>query len=286
MRARVVDARRRTGGYTAAERWSLTLNGGRRVFAKGGPDRPTSSVATWLRDEHRWYEWFAETGMRFAPAMLGWLDEDDHPLLVLDDLSDAHWPPPWDDHTIGLAREVLGELARITPPDWAITPEERFGSLSTRWDQVAGDPRPLLSLGIVSAGWLERGLPTLREAAAAVGLDGRSLVHGDFRSDNLCFTAGRGMQLLDWNWAMRGDPRIDEMFWLPSLSAEGGPAPWDVVTDSRGWSALTAGVVAAHLAPPEDEPVRNLQRSQLEVCLPWAARELGLPPPDGPPVRS
>jgi len=51
------------------------------------------------------------------------------------------------------------------------------------------------------------------------------------------------------------------------------------VPDSRGLAPLIAGFFAARagLPPPLTAPkVREIQRRQLEVALPWAARELGL----------
>jgi hypothetical protein len=62
---------------------------------------------------------------------------------------------------------------------------------------------------------------------------------------------------------------------------EGGPEPWEVVADSGGLAALIAGFFAsrAGLPPPPTAPtVREFQRRQAEVALPWAARELGLSP--------
>lgn len=35
-------------------------------------------------------------GAPFLPRLLGWHDEDERPVIALEDLSDAHWPPPWD----------------------------------------------------------------------------------------------------------------------------------------------------------------------------------------------
>ena len=69
---------------------------------------------------------------------------------------------------------------------------------------------------------------------------------------------------------------------LPSLKLEGGPDPWELVPDSQGFAALMAGFFAARagLPPPPTAPtVREFQHRQAEVALPWAARELGLPPP-------
>jgi len=105
------------------------------------------------------------------------------------------------------------------------------------------------------------------------------------RSDNLCFRGGQAL-LVDWNWAVVGNPLIDVVAWLPSLRLEGGPAPWEIVSDSQGFAALTAGFflsLAGLPAPATAPKVREIQRLQGEVALAWAARELSLPDLDSGP---
>jgi hypothetical protein len=88
--------------------------------------------------------------------------------------------------------------------------------------------------------------------------------------------------ILDWNHACRANPEFDLAFWLPSLHAEGGPPPEEVLPDAPGLAALVAGFFCARagLPPIEDAlHVRPLQRMQSRTALPWAARALGLPPP-------
>ena len=106
-------------------------------------------------------------------------------------------------------------------------------------------------------------------------------MHLDFRSDNACFRGDR-MLIVDWNLAHVGNPLIDAVAWAPCLHLEGGPPPWKLVPDSAGLSSLIAGFFAARVglpAPKTAPTVREFQRRQLEVALPWAARELGLDPP-------
>lgn len=74
-------------GYTAAGRWLVRFAGGRSAFAKVGI---TPQTAGWLRAEERVYSQIAGD---FLPRVLGW-DGDDEPILLLEDLSRAGWPPP------------------------------------------------------------------------------------------------------------------------------------------------------------------------------------------------
>ncbi len=70
-------------------------------------------AAGWLRDEHRIYS--AVSGS-FMPQLLGWHDEE-RTLLLLEDLADAFWPPPWTAERIEAVLSTLHEVAgTATPP--------------------------------------------------------------------------------------------------------------------------------------------------------------------------
>jgi len=148
---------------------------------------------------------------------------------------------------------------------------ETFAGLFGRWGVVADDPEPFLSLGLRSRDWLDRTLPAIRAAADAAPVDGEALLHLDVRSDNLCLAEGRAV-LVDWNWLSLGNPDLDVAAWLPSVRAEGGPEPWELLPGAGGLAAWVAGVWAAvaGLPPPETAPaVRLMQRRQLAVALDW-----------------
>ena len=101
-------------------------------------------------------------------------------------------------------------------------------------------------------------------------------------SERLTVALGARRGTLELRYCGRGHTEGDIVAWLPSLKLEGGPDPWELVPDSQGFAALLAGFFAsrAGLPPPPTAPrVREFQRRQAEVALPWAARELGLPPP-------
>ena len=110
-----------------------------------------------------------------------------------------------------------------------------------------------------------------------------NLTHGDLRSDNMCITE-RGAVFVDWNFARLSNPTLDLGFWLPSLAYEGGPAPERILANAPDVAAWVAGFFAARAGLPgvrEMARVRLVQRQQLEMALPWAARALDLAPPRG-----
>jgi aminoglycoside phosphotransferase (APT) family kinase protein len=126
-------------------------------------------------------------------------------------------------------------------------------------------------------------LPSLLAASQECVLAGDCFLHFDVRSDNVCFEGDRTV-LVDWNWAVIGNPVIDVAAWLPSLEAEGGPPPEEILPDAPEAASLVAGFFAARagLPPPATAPrVREVQLAQLRSALPWAARALALVPPDG-----
>jgi hypothetical protein len=268
--ARPVRYETRPGGYSTADRFSVTLADGRRIFVKSSA---ASNMAGWLRREH---EVYAALSGSFIPALLGWDDDGERPLLAIEDLSDAEWTPRWDSARVGAVVAALEELGACKPPPNTQSVRETHADLYDRWRIVESDPEPFLSLGLRDRAWLERALPTILAAAEGAPVEGDRVCHLDVRSDNLCFRDGRAI-LVDWNWTSLANPALDVVAWLPSVCVEGGPPPWDVLPEAGPLAAFVAGVWAAvaGLPPPETAPtVREVQRRQLAVALDWLDRDL------------
>jgi len=266
--------RQAAGGYTPAERWVVQLRDGRSVFLKTAVDEQT---AGWLRIEHRLYKALRAA---FMPTLLGW-EDGERPILALEDLTGASWPPPWDAGRVDAVLSALAAVAASPPPAWlpgvADSPMDLRG-----WQVVANDPGPFLSLGLADASWLGSALPELVDASQEFRAEGSQLLHLDVRSDNLCIRDGRAI-LVDWNLAAVGNARLDIAFWLPSLAAEGGPQPDVVLPDAGPEAAIVSGFFAARAGRPEIPTaprVRRVQLDQLRQALLWACHALGLPAPD------
>ena len=197
----------------------------------------------------------------FRPRVLGF-EDGPVPLLVLEDLVDAYWPPPWREGDVEL---VLATLAEVSSVHASLPPLEQEND----WRAIAADPAPFLATGLRDAGWLERNLPDLIAAADTAPLVGDSVIHCDVRSDNLCIKDGRCI-LVDWNHARVGNPKFDIAFWAPSLTLEQGPPPESLGVDElavpvAGFFAARAGLPAPAGAPT----VRAFQRAQAAVALDW-----------------
>ena len=254
-------------GYSVNEHWTVGFADGSRAFVK---EAHLAAHPEWLRQEYRVYQ--AVSGP-FMPECLAF-EDGDRPLLVLEELMPAHWPPPWRPGDVDAVRsalrevaaaEVRGELPRVADAGWP------------GWSDVAADPEPFLGLGLVPADWLDRHLQTLVDAEESAPVGGDALIHADVRSDNLCIRDGRAV-LVDWNHARIGNADLDVAFWLPSLRLESGPPPHHFGVD--GLAVVVSGFFAAHagLPPPAGAPtVRGFQRAQLEIALPWTCAALGLP---------
>lgn len=100
-----------TRGYTHNDRMMVTLSDGRSVFAKGAVDEVT---AGWLRREHQMYETLRNE--LFVPQLVAWVDHH-LPILVLEDLCDAIWPPPWDRAKVAAVLSILDDLAQCHAPE-------------------------------------------------------------------------------------------------------------------------------------------------------------------------
>ena len=269
-------------GFTPALRHRLGASDGRTFFLKTAAD-DGGPTAEWLRTEQVVYGHL--NGRAFLPGLAGSGDCDGRPWLLLQDLGDAGWPPPWEPGAIAAVWSALDAVHAAPAPPGI----RRLGGespLMSGWRIVAYDPAPLLATGVCGPGWLERHLPILSAASRSRHILRRSeqvLLHLDVRSDNICITSRRAV-LVDWDWAAIGDPRIDAALWLPTLAMETERAPDDPGLGAPAlpptFPAMAAGYYACHAGLP-DIPDAPRALAQLKVALPWAARALGLPHPAG-----
>jgi hypothetical protein len=278
LRARPIGWRPITrGGNTPARRWVVTLDDGRSAFLKVATDDATAS---WLRDEHVVYS--VLRGASFMPTYLGWYDDGRRPVLALEDLSGGDWPPPWTSERVEAVLACLRDVAATPPPEGLPLAADDHLGLRDGWSEVDRDRAAFLALGLCDEEWLDHALPVLRHAAETAPLGGESLLHFDVRSDNVCFDGERTL-LVDWSWTCVGNAVADVAFWLPSLAAEDGPRPEDVLPEgAAGFAAVAAGYFGARAASPPiptAPTVRPLQLRCARIALPWAARAHALREP-------
>ncbi|MFW7266748.1 phosphotransferase [Gluconacetobacter sp. Hr-1-5] len=258
------------GGYTLAARYRVEA-AGKSAFVKIATNSETSSA---LRKEALAYQ---TVDVSFRPALIGFQDDETHPILVTEDLSGCFVTPPWNTKTI---ESALCLVERLHASPAALRPyRDIHGDTGAGWTLVQHDPQPFLRLGIASPAWLCRALPELLAAEACCVTSGSAACHYDIRSDNLAFPAD-GAKLVDWSEACLSNPRLDLGFWLPSLASEGGPVPEALLPDAPEIAAWVSGYFAARAGLPvipHAPRVRLVQRRQLVTALAWAQRALRLP---------
>jgi len=115
LHKRSVSWRRVERGYTRAERWVTGFEDGSSCFVKVGADAYTAQQ---LRAEHRVY---SALRAPFLPRFLGWDDDWEMPILLLEDLSNAAWPPPWNE---GRVQQVLNTLEQLHRLEGAVTTKD------------------------------------------------------------------------------------------------------------------------------------------------------------------
>ena len=149
----VIDSRVVRGGYTPAVRLVVTFSSGSTLFAKIATNNLT---AGWLRQEKHVYDLLTAP---FMPSRYGWDDDVEYPILLLEDLSYAFWPPPW---TASRIEQVIETTTQVAGRSIAGLPRlADHSGLADGWQNVPTDPRPFLSIGLASQAWLNMSLPTL-----------------------------------------------------------------------------------------------------------------------------
>lgn len=274
--ARPTRARSVAGGMTMARRWIVEFENGTGAFLKAAVN---STTAAWLRTEHKIY---SSACIPHLPKLIGWSDHAPAPFLLLEDLSQAHWPPPWSPQQISRALAAIKEV-HASAPNITLPRLESQYPHGHNWQRIAENPGPFLALRLCSRQWLQQALPSLIAAEDRAILHGDDLVHGDFKSGNLCF-AGDRIVLVDWNWAAIGNGLVDIATWLPSLAHETACDPRSILPGHASLAAWAAGNLAywsTQPNPPHLQRLRESQSQRLRHALTWVCQELSLPKVEG-----
>jgi len=282
---RVVAADGRSGGFSPGLASVLTFDDGRRIFAKAvNASRNTFSVDM-IRAESRVLA--ALPALVPAPR-LRWTYDDGEWVALATDAVDGYNPgQPWtaDDLDRFLAAATtLAESLTPAPIDapgiWA---DDEFSS----WSRLAEDPESARF-----APWVRAQMATLAalDAQWPSATRGESLMHGDFRADNIVLTPDGGFVAVDWPSVMTGPPWLDLLCALPSVAMHGGGEPDDVwsrhpfarTTDEDAVNTVLAGFAGMALGrslqpvPPLLPTIREFQRIQGEIALRWLFRRTGV----------
>jgi aminoglycoside phosphotransferase len=270
------SSRHVVAGHTHAEKWLVELDDGRTVFVKAATE---PSARPQVEREAALLETVAAP---YMPYVHGSSTEDGWAVLVLEDLSRAHWPPPYEDRGEALLESVRQVAATAPPPGLERRPEGR--PYGTYWQRIADDPEPVLAHGLFSARWLAEVQPILHAAESRARLAGDDFLHDDVWAGNVCYTK-RGAVLIDWASAQVGDHRVDLAYALLSIRETGAMPPPVEFPDEAAYAALLAGANAFQAAQPVDESIRHASvlragwLHDLVYALEWACELLQIPSP-------
>lgn len=263
-------------GHTHAEKWRVELRDGRSAFVKAGTEM---SARAQIEREATILQSVAAD---YMPSLHGAATADDWSVVVLEDLSDGLWPPPYPDRGAALL-ETVAKVAETAAPD-ALRRRPEGRPFGTYWQRIAADPEPVLAQGLFSAAWLEQALPDLDAAESVAQLAGDDFLHDDVWAANVCY-ADRGALLIDWASATIGDRRIDLAYALLSIRSSGTTPPHVDFPDEAAYAALLAGANAYQAAQPVDESILHASTLRegwlfdLEFALTWVSELLELEPP-------
>ena len=285
----VVSAQSQPSGFSPGAASRLRTADGRRYFAKAVGPELNPITPGMHRQEARVLAALPE---RLPVAKLLWSydeGEDGWILLLLDDVDGAHPVEPWRPDELARALDSLTCLATAltpVPPGLAdLEPVGASGFLRGRWwARLAFDPPAGLDA------WSRRHLDRLAELEidAPDAVAGETVVHLDFRADNLLLTPDEVI-VVDWAHARIGAPWIDLLAFLPSVAMQGGPAPESLFRQHPlGHDADPAQVNAVLAAiagyftygqhqpePPELPGLRAFQGAQGVEARRWLAGRMG-----------
>jgi aminoglycoside phosphotransferase (APT) family kinase protein len=282
----VVEAASQPTGFSPGLAVRLRLADGRRAFVKAVGPEPNPDSPGIHRSEARVMAMLPRSAP--APRLLWSLDRHGWVALAFEDVDGAHPALPWRPGELGRVLAMVADLATLTPAPARLPPiADRLHDSFQGW-------RRLAAAGEVAGldPWAARNLDRLAglEAGWPAATEGRALVHGDLRADNLLLTPTR-VVAVDWPYACAGVGWVDLLLLLPSVTMQGGPDPEPTFAAHPAAAGADPQAVTAALAawagflvagarlpdPPGLPTLRAFQRGQAVVALAWLRRRTGWP---------
>ena len=282
--SRVSAAESSRGGFSPGLASALTLDDGRRIFAKAASGS-TSDVAVELYRREREVVTRLPSSVPHARLLLA--DESDGWIVLLYEQVDGRHPVPGRPADLDAMFRAFETVATVLDPspialsrfedDWA----RQFDS----WSRAADDTPAAIALDPWIATNFERVVETAGSWRDAV--HGDALVHGDLRADNMLLTTGGTMIILDWPESSIGASWLDLVLAIPSMAMFRDAPPIARLTEHRmlrvvdphrlaaAVAALSGFFLCASVQPeiPALPTLRSFQRQQGIQAALWL-REL------------
>ncbi|HJP96527.1 MAG TPA: phosphotransferase [Candidatus Saccharimonadales bacterium] len=204
------------GGFSQARRGLLALPDGTQVFVKLGMDENTKQ---WAKKEVAVYRFLQNNNYKYIPTLLSVNDDESAFAITAHTPEDGwNWNEDWTEDRINKTLEAMDALAALQPKgdDDRFFSEKAVTENDDGWKILLDSPdlRATLikKLHGVGRGALADALDIAQEAKKSAQFVFRddALVHNDVRADNCAWNpSAKEVKLVDWNWAQRGDRRID-----------------------------------------------------------------------------
>lgn len=292
--ADVVSETSATNGFTPGYAALLGLGDGTQVFVKAvSPEQNPESPDLARREIAVAGQLPPEVN---APRLWWHHDDGTWVILGLQPVDGRAPEQPWRPDELTRALDALRDLAEVgTPAPPGLRPlTEEMTLIAGGWarlEAVGADVDAAVEAVGEHGAWLRENLPRMLELASG-GIEagaGRTLVHGDFRADNVMLSTPPDTRawIIDWVHACRdGAPWWDLLAALPSIAMQGGGDPEDIFwarpnaadADRDAVRAVLAGITgnlvqAAVQPPPPGLPnVRAFQLAQAVAALEWLRR--------------
>ncbi len=267
----VVALRPSFGGLSSGWRGVVELVDRTTVFARIGDALTADSVRREIRV-------LQELQRPWTPAVIAADAESDAPILVLEDLSNSRWLPPYPSDSSPLFH-ALDQLRQAPIPEGlAVATQQGW-----HWPRLTPRIEELSNVAGVPLDWLRAAAPVLESAEASLDHQSRHLVHGDIHSGNLCLTS-EGAVLVDWGRARLGPPLWDTTALCGDMIINGQqPRPAPNSSQLAVHAASFAGATALLLLAPDRPWVTDPVRAKSHVgastrgALRWAQQRCHLP---------
>lgn len=261
------------GGFTAALRGIVMLEGGERVFVKQAIDEQTGG---WIELEKKAYHWLAGQGYAYAPKIIAESPDG----FALPDLSGLDWSNTWSEEKLEAAFAAMDALSGLSdaaqgvfdhfeePNQWTSVPDN-----SAAYSSLTSDAQILVRVNSIITNREVR--YQLQALAASQPERGDTLIHLDVRADNFCYDeVAKVGYLVDWNWLSLGSAIFDVNALLVSVQQRGfdvaGYCPERL--DAASLASLT-GFWLTQAALPSDDAL-TLRRHQHQLNSALTAYEL------------
>jgi len=204
-----------SAGFTNSSKGILTLDSGQSMFVKKAND---SLVNVWTKKEIETYKVLNKHDFFYTPKLLSY--SEDYSSFAIEALTAEdgwEWSNIWSEARLDATFRSMDALASLPLSDSekSLFNSDKIRDFINGWQLLFDNQKRfnslILKLKSDPAGQtINFNLEEELNFSRGYKFNNTTLVHNDIRSDNSPYSASRNTAMLvDWPWAVIGDPRID-----------------------------------------------------------------------------